>query len=88
MSTIVGDVILSSAFIAYAGIFDQQYRGLLLKMWKEQLNQAKIEFKSNMTVSDYLSTADERSVWADDLLPSDDLCVENAIMMNRFNRYP
>ena len=36
----------------------------------------------------YLSNADDRLKWQANELPSDDLCVENAIMIKRFNRYP
>lgn len=36
----------------------------------------------------YLSNADERLRWQANALPTDDLCVENAIMIKRFNRYP
>ena len=32
-----GDVILSAAFLAYCGFFDQLYRNLLLKSWKGYL---------------------------------------------------
>ena len=35
----------------------------------------------------YLSSADDRLSWQACSLPSDDLCTENAIMLNRFNRY-
>jgi dynein heavy chain 1 len=34
------------------------------------------------------SNPDERLVWQTNSLPVDDLCVENAIMLHRFNRYP
>jgi len=37
---------------------------------------------------EYLSRPDERLAWQANALPSDSLCVENAIMLNRFNRYP
>lgn len=33
MATIVGDTLLSSAFLAYAGYFDQQYRQSLFTRW-------------------------------------------------------
>lgn len=36
----------------------------------------------------YLSNADERLRWQANALPADELCTENAIMLNRFNRYP
>ncbi len=36
----------------------------------------------------YLSNADERQRWKAHSLPDDDLCVENAIMLKRYQRYP
>lgn len=36
----------------------------------------------------YLSNPDERLLWQANSLPTDNLCVENAIMLKRFNRYP
>ncbi|KAJ3071427.1 hypothetical protein HDU98_005356 [Podochytrium sp. JEL0797] len=88
MSTIVGDVLLSSAFMAYGGYFDQQYRELLLRMWSSHLTDSGIHTKSSLSVAEYLSNADERALWQERSLPTDDLCTENAIMLNRFNRYP
>lgn len=37
---------------------------------------------------EYLCTPDERLTWQANALPADELCVENAIMLKRFNRYP
>lgn len=39
-------------------------------------------------VLQYLSSADDRLKWQANELPTDDLCMENAIMIKRFNRYP
>ena len=36
----------------------------------------------------YLSTADERMSWRKATLPDDQLCIENATMLKRYNRYP
>src|SRR5207302_4693977 len=88
MQTIAGDVLLSSAFLAYAGYFDQQYRQNLFNSWCTHLQQAKISFRSDLARTEYLSTADERLRWQSNSLPTDDLCTENAIMLKRFNRYP
>jgi hypothetical protein len=41
-----------------------------------------------LVMTEYLSNANERLQWHANGLPSDDLCVENAIIMQRFNRYP
>ncbi|KAJ1982313.1 dynein heavy chain [Dimargaris xerosporica] len=88
MGTIVGDVLLSSAFLAYGGYFDQQYRELLFGKWTGHLFRASIQFKQDISIPEYLSTADDRLAWQANELPADDLCTENAIMLHRFNRYP
>ncbi|TFY72237.1 hypothetical protein EVG20_g758 [Dentipellis fragilis] len=88
MSTIVGDVLLSAAFLAYGGFFDQQYREGMWQEWMGHLIEANIKFKSELSFTEYLSTADDRLSWQSKGLPSDNLCTENAIMLKRFSRYP
>lgn len=88
MATIAGDVLLSSAFLAYGGYFDQLYRQNLFSNWCTHLQQAAIQFRSDLARTEYLSSADERLRWQANALPSDELCTENAIMLKRYNRYP
>lgn len=88
MDNIAGDVLLSSAFLAYSGFFDQQSRTTLFDLWKAHLRQSNIKFRTDLALTEYLSSPDERLRWHASALPSDDLCTENAIMMRRFNRYP
>ncbi|CAH0687822.1 unnamed protein product [Spodoptera exigua] len=88
MSTIVGDVLLSAAFIAYGGYFDQHYRQNLFTTWTSHLAAANIKYRADIARTEYLSNPDERLRWQANALPTDELCVENAIMLRRFNRYP
>ncbi|XP_037874257.1 dynein heavy chain, cytoplasmic isoform X1 [Bombyx mori] len=88
MSTIVGDVLLSAAFIAYGGYFDQHYRQNLFTTWTNHLAAANIRYRADIARTEYLSNPDERLRWQANALPTDELCVENAIMLRRFNRYP
>ncbi|BGP05267.1 dynein heavy chain [Rhodotorula toruloides] len=88
MSTVAGDVLLSAAFLAYAGYFDQSYRQAMWQGWANHLSDAGIEYKPELSLTEYLSTADERLEWHSRGLPTDELCVENAIMLKRFDRYP
>jgi dynein heavy chain 1 len=88
MATIVGDVMISAAFLAYSGFFDQHYRELMRQEWTEHLSDAGISFKSQLGLAEYLSTADERLEWQANSLPVDNLCIENAVMLKRYNRYP
>jgi len=88
MATIVGDVLLSAAFLAYGGFFDQHYREVMWQEWASHLHEANINFKPELSLTEYLSTADDRLSWQSKSLPSDNLTTENAIMLKRFNRYP
>ena len=88
MSTIVGDVLLSAAFLAYGGFFDQHYREVMWQEWSGHLTEANIKFKPELSFTEYLSTADDRLSWQSKSLPADNLTTENAIMLKRFNRYP
>merc|ERR550532_778660 len=88
MTTLIGDVFLSSAFLSYGGYFDQQYRNSLFTTWSHHLAAAGIAFRSDLARTEFLSDPDERLSWQSKSLPSDDLCTENAIMLKRFNRYP
>ncbi|KAF2182427.1 dynein heavy chain [Zopfia rhizophila CBS 207.26] len=88
IDTIVGDVLVAAAFIAYGGYYDQQYRKTMMEDWLHHLSMSGISFKNPNPVTEYLSTADERLTWQHNSLPVDDLCTENAIILKRFNRYP
>lgn len=88
MSTIVGDVLVSAAFLAYGGFFDQHYREVMWQDWSNHLLEANIKFKTELSLTEYLSTADDRLSWQSKSLPADNLTTENAIMLKRFNRYP
>ncbi|KAJ7449691.1 hypothetical protein B0H11DRAFT_2332048 [Mycena galericulata] len=87
MSIIVGDVLLSAAFLAYRGFFDQHYREVMWQEWSNHLSEANIKYKPELSLTEYLSTADDRLSWQSKSLPSDNLTTENAIMLKRFNRY-
>ncbi|PLB47277.1 hypothetical protein P170DRAFT_466574 [Aspergillus steynii IBT 23096] len=88
ISTLVGDVLIAAAFLAYAGLYDQQFRKAMIDDWANHLVQSGITFKPHNPITEYLSNADERLTWQDHSLPVDDLCTENAIVLKRYNRYP
>lgn len=49
MNTIIGDCFLSSAFMSYAGYFDQAMRNNLFNIWYKHLNGSNILFRKDMT---------------------------------------
>jgi dynein heavy chain 1, cytosolic len=88
ITTLIGDVLIGAAFLAYAGFYDQNDRRGMLGDWLHHLSQSGIASKSGNSIPEYLSNADERLKWQQNSLPVDDLCTENAIILQRFNRYP
>ncbi|KAK4574575.1 dynein heavy chain [Recurvomyces mirabilis] len=88
METLIGDIFLAAAFLAYSGLYDQQYRRAMLEDWSLHLSNSGVSYKVQNALSEYLSTADDRQQWHANALPVDELCTENAIMLKRYNRYP
>ncbi|KAK0424238.1 hypothetical protein QR680_008567 [Steinernema hermaphroditum] len=88
MDTLVGDVLLSSAFLAYSGYYDQHLRDVLFQKWTAAVEKAEVKYRHDIARVEYLSTVDDRLQWNRNGLPVDDLCTENSIMLHRFNRYP
>ncbi|CAJ0934299.1 unnamed protein product, partial [Mesorhabditis belari] len=88
MDTLIGDAMITGAYLSYSGYFDQHFRDLLFSKWSEHAQKAGIKFRSDLARIEYLSSVDERLNWNRNGLPVDDLCSENAIMLHRFNRYP
>jgi dynein heavy chain 1 len=84
ISTVVGDCLLSAAFLAYIGYYDQTWREMLLARWQERLHQVRVPCKEDLNLIEYLSTPGQRLEWQSNSLPVDDLAVQNALLINRF----
>lgn len=83
-----GDVLLSAAFITYAGYYDQPIRQRIFRKWTDFLEISGLPFHKHNTVGNYLATGEQRLQWRNSSLPTDELYVENAIMISRYDRYP
>ena len=62
LEALVGNVILSSAFLVYFGMFDQETRTALFNKLSVHLAASGIRVKDDLTLADYLCAADERCV--------------------------
>ncbi|XP_071340329.1 dynein axonemal heavy chain 5 isoform X1 [Trachinotus anak] len=85
---LVGDVLLSTGFLSYAGPFNQEYRSLLLELWKKEMEEKLIPFSPDLNVIGLLVDNATVSEWNLQGLPSDDLSIQNGIVVTKASRYP
>ena len=88
MACLLGDVLLSSAFLTYTGFFDHFYRQFLNSEWRFFLEQIGLKYRGDLSYMEFLSKPTDRLQWQVQELPNDELCIENAIILKRYNRYP
>ena len=48
MSTILSDCLVSAAFLAYAGYYDQHMRENMFTSWLSHLHQAKLKYRDDI----------------------------------------
>ena len=88
MSTLIGDCLLAGFFLTYAGSFDHKMRKFLMADWSDSLHSLGIPYRAELEIVPYLSSPFQQMHWKSCGLPTDELALENAILLERFNRYP
>ena len=88
MSCLIGDSLISSAFLTYIGFFDHFYRQQLSLDWKDKIDMVDLKHRHDLKLTEFLSKPSEKLLWEKEELPNDELCIENAIIMMNYNRYP
>jgi dynein heavy chain len=85
-STLLGDVLLTSAFISYVGPFTKKYRQDLMDKWNKFLKDNSIPVSENLDPL-YLLTDDAQiAEWNNEGLPTDRLSTENAVIVTTSER--
>jgi dynein heavy chain len=85
---ITGDVLISSATIAYLGAFTASYRASLLDSWRASLRTGEISFTEGGSVRSILGDAVQIRAWNIAGLPTDSVSIENGIIMSKARRWP
>jgi dynein heavy chain 1 len=88
MNCLIGDCLQASAVLTYIGFFDHFYRKLLTGEWVDIIEQQAFKINPDLKFVEFLAPSSDRLQWVKQGLPQDDLCIENAIIMKHFNRYP
>ncbi|KAK1173586.1 dynein heavy chain 5, axonemal isoform X1 [Acipenser oxyrinchus oxyrinchus] len=88
INRLVGDVLLATGFLSYSGPFNQEYRNLLLQLWKKEMSTYKIPYSDELNLISMLVDNATIGEWNLQGLPNDDLSIQNGIIVTKASRYP
>ncbi|XP_042285828.1 dynein axonemal heavy chain 11 isoform X2 [Thunnus maccoyii] len=89
--TLCGDVLLTAAFISYAGSFSKKYRRELLdNLWMPFLRSQKMPIPMTEGLDPVLMLTDDAMVaqWNNEGLPGDKMSTQNATILTNCERWP
>ena len=84
----IGDVCLSSGYVAYLGPFVAGYRDALATEWRAQLVQLQVPHTDGATLIKVMADPVKLRAWQVDGLPADGLSTENGIILAAAFRWP
>jgi dynein heavy chain len=85
---LVGDIAVVCAFVTYVGPFNTEFRQHLLELFLEDTKKRKVPAHEKIVPEAFLVDAGTIGEWNLEGLPSDDLSIQNAIMVTRSSRFP
>eukprot|EP00050_Salpingoeca_kvevrii_P002276 m.190165 g.190165 ORF g.190165 m.190165 type:complete len:4578 (-) comp10576_c0_seq1:102-13835(-) len=88
LERLVGDVLLMCGFMSYSGPFNAEFRTQLLNTWKKELDGREIPFTKAIVLTEELVDKTTAGEWALQGLPTDDLSLQNGIIVTKATRYP
>lgn len=87
--TMIGNALVSAAFVSYIGPFLYTFRDRLWQQeWLPDIEQKKIPYTQGIDPLMVLSTKSEQAEWANQELPADRVSLENASIIVSCTRYP
>eukprot|EP00927_Polykrikos_kofoidii_P034569 TRINITY_DN29308_c0_g1_i1.p1 TRINITY_DN29308_c0_g1~~TRINITY_DN29308_c0_g1_i1.p1 ORF type:complete len:3708 (-),score=892.28 TRINITY_DN29308_c0_g1_i1:94-10965(-) len=86
---LVGDCLVCAGFVSYAGPFNHQFRTeMTYNDWQMKVKERSIEKSDDFKLQTLLTSDVEIAAWSGHGLPSDELCVQNGILVTRSSRWP
>ena len=85
---LVGDVFVSAACISYFGAFIGAYRDELVDLWTSRCRELGVPVSENCSLKNTLASPVEIREWNIWGLPTDDVSVDNGILVTRGRRWP
>jgi len=85
----VGDALVSAAFVSYIGPFSYLFRAELWKnQWIPDISEKNIPITPGVDPLEVLANAADQAFWKTEGLPADRVSLENASVVTACNRYP
>ncbi|KAK3879380.1 hypothetical protein Pcinc_016045 [Petrolisthes cinctipes] len=88
LGRLVGDVLLTTAFLSYAGPFNQEYRTKMIKAWRSLFASRNIPYTADLDVTRWLIDNATVSEWNLQGLPNDELSIQNGLIVSKASCYP
>ncbi|XP_018400014.1 PREDICTED: dynein heavy chain 8, axonemal [Cyphomyrmex costatus] len=85
---LVGDVLVFTGFLSYCGPFNQEFRLLLQRKWFDFIQDRKIPISLTVNIVNALTDTATIGEWNLQGLPTDELSVQNGIIVTKASRYP
>lgn len=85
---LIGNCLVAAGMVSYAGAFVAQYRTQLEEEWVKKISELGIKVQPGMTMKGLLEDPVLIKTWNAASLPSDNLSIENAIIIFRSRRWP
>ena len=86
---LLGNSAICSAFIAYGGPFNFEFRQLLIKEYfKGEIDRRGLPYTEDLNLENFLVDESTKGEWAMNKLPSDTISIQNGILVTASSRYP
>jgi len=85
---VIGDCMVATGMVSYAGPFTAEYRLELEEKWRKKLKELNIAFSPNISMKDVIGDPVTIRTWNVAGLPNDSLSVENGIILFKARRWP
>jgi dynein heavy chain len=87
-SYLIGNCLVAAGMMAYSGAFTAKFRAELEELWRKQIEENGMILLPDISMKQLLEDPVETKMWNAASLPSDNLSIENGIIMFGSRRWP
>jgi dynein heavy chain len=88
LKSLIGNIVLASASIAYIGPFTSEYRSMMVRDWGQKCRDSDIHVSMDYQLARILTEEVQIREWQENGLPTDSLSTDNGIFIFNCRRWP